>query len=669
MFRITKLTIWFMVSIPLFSFGVSVYAESVNDKTLSPYFFIEGGDPSVGHFPLKSTDVVVNISGVIANVTVIQRYTNEGTRPVNARYVFPASTRAAVHGMKMKIGENVIVAKIRERQTAQKEFNQAQKQGKSASLLKQQRPNVFSMHVANIMPKDTIDIELHYTELLMPSDGTYEFVYPTVVGPRYSNQAVTNAPETDMWIKNPYLKPGSELQTAFHIGVYISTGLDLQDVACPSHETDTIWSTQSIAQILLKESEKSGGNRDFILKYRLAGQKIESGIMLYSGEDENFFLLMVQPPERVETVDIPPREYIFVVDVSGSMDGFPLNTAKNLLQNLISGLRPTDKFNLILFAGASQLMASESLPATQKNIRKAIRIIDNQTGGGGTELYKALKKSLSLPRDEKYSRAVLIVTDGYISAEKKVFRLIQKNLNQTNFFSFGIGSGVNRYLIEGMAKAGLGEPFVVTKPQEARRTVDRFQAYIKSPVLTHVAVKYHGFETFDIEPSAIPDLFAQRPVVVFGKWRGKLEGTIELRGTGGKSEYVQTFNVADSSPDEMNHALRYLWARTRIGRLSDFSIKNDNSENRDQITSLGLTYNLLTAYTSFIAVHEVARNLENDSEDVKQPLPLPEGVSKLAVGGSYSKVPEPELVVLLVILAIILASTFFYRNFKHKQKI
>ncbi len=658
-----------MVSIPLFSFGVSVYAESVNDKTLSPYFFIEGGDPSVGHFPLKSTDVVVNISGVIANVTVIQRYTNEGTRPVNARYVFPASTRAAVHGMKMKIGENVIVAKIRERQTAQKEFNQAQKQGKSASLLKQQRPNVFSMHVANIMPKDTIDIELHYTELLMPSDGTYEFVYPTVVGPRYSNQAVTNAPETDMWIKNPYLKPGSELQTAFHIGVYISTGLDLQDVACPSHETDTIWSTQSIAQILLKESEKSGGNRDFILKYRLAGQKIESGIMLYSGEDENFFLLMVQPPERVETVDIPPREYIFVVDVSGSMDGFPLNTAKNLLQNLISGLRPTDKFNLILFAGASQLMASESLPATQKNIRKAIRIIDNQTGGGGTELYKALKKSLSLPRDEKYSRAVLIVTDGYISAEKKVFRLIQKNLNQTNFFSFGIGSGVNRYLIEGMAKAGLGEPFVVTKPQEARRTVDRFQAYIKSPVLTHVAVKYHGFETFDIEPSAIPDLFAQRPVVVFGKWRGKLEGTIELRGTGGKSEYVQTFNVADSSPDEMNHALRYLWARTRIGRLSDFSIKNDNSENRDQITSLGLTYNLLTAYTSFIAVHEVARNLENDSEDVKQPLPLPEGVSKLAVGGSYSKVPEPELVVLLVILAIILASTFFYRNFKHKQKI
>lgn len=658
-----------MVSIPFFSFGVSVYAESVNNKTLSPYFFIEGGDPSVDHFPLKRTDVVVNINGVIANVTVIQRYTNEGTRPVNARYVFPASTRAAVHGMKMKIGENVIVAKIRERQTAQKEFNQAKKQGKSASLLKQQRPNVFSMHVANIMPKDTIDIELHYTELILPSDGTYEFVYPTVVGPRYSNQAVTNAPETDMWIKNPYLKQGSELQTAFHIGVYISTGLDLQDVVCPSHETDTIWSTQSIAQILLKESEKSGGNRDFILKYRLAGQKIESGIMLYSGENENFFLLMVQPPERVETVDIPPREYIFVVDVSGSMDGFPLNTAKNLLQNLISGLRPTDKFNLILFAGASQLMAPESLPATQKNIRKAIRIIDNQKGGGGTELYRALKKSLSLPRDEKYSRAVLIVTDGYISAEKKVFHLIQKNLNQTNFFSFGIGSGVNRYLIEGMAKAGLGEPFVVTKPQEARRTADRFQAYIKSPVLTNVAVKYHGFETFDIEPSAIPDLFAQRPVVVFGKWRGKLEGTIELRGTGGKNEYVQTFNVADSSPDEMNHALRYLWARTRIGRLSDFSIKKGDSENRDQITSLGLTYNLLTAYTSFIAVHEVARNLESDSEDVKQPLPLPEGVSKLAVGGSYSKVPEPELHVLLVILAIILASTFFYRNFKHKQKI
>ncbi|MFQ5485484.1 MAG: VIT domain-containing protein, partial [Desulfobacterales bacterium] len=349
MFKKSKPAIFFMLIITLIAVETSAYAGGENDKTLSPYFFIEDGDPSVDHFPLKSTDVVVNISGVIADVTVIQRYTNDGARPINAAYIFPASTRAAVHGMKMKIGEKVIAAKIKERQAAIKEFNQAKSRGKSASLLKQQRPNLFSMHVSNIMPEDTIDIELHYTELLTPDDGAYEFVYPTVAGPRYSSLPEKESTETDRWINNPYLKEGAELKTAFHIGVYISTGLALQDVVCPSHETDITWSSRSIAQILLKESEKSGGNRDFILKYRLAGQKIETGLMLYQGEDENFFLLMAQPPERVVVTDICLREYIFIVDVSGSMHGFPLNTAKKLLQDLIGNLKPADKFNVILF--------------------------------------------------------------------------------------------------------------------------------------------------------------------------------------------------------------------------------------------------------------------------------------------------------------------------------
>lgn len=665
----TKYTIGFFVVITLFWPGSTVYAENQAQKTLSPYFFIEGGDPSVDRLPLKRTDVVVHITGVIADVTVMQQYTNEGTRPINASYIFPASIRAAVHGMTMRIGDNVIIAKIRKREAAQKEFDQAKKEGKSASLLKQQRPNVFSMRVANVLPKDTIHIRLRYTELLVPEDGTYEFIYPAVVGPRYASMVQATAPETDRWLQNPYRKPGSATQTAFHIGVNISTGLDLHDLVCTSHETDTIWSAKSTAQVLLKDPEKFGGNRDFILKFRLAGQKIESGMMLYAGEDENFFLLMVQPPKRVEAANIPPREYIFVVDVSGSMSGFPLTTAKNLLETLIGSLRPTDKFNLVLFAGASHVMAPESIPATQKNIRNAVCIIDNQKGGGGTELYNALQRSLSLPRDDAYSRALIIVTDGYIAAEKRVFQLIQTNLNRTNFFSFGIGSGVNRYLIEGMAKAGMGESFIVTKPHEAPVTVGRFKDYIRSPVLTKISIKYPGFEAYDIEPPAVPDLFAQRPLVIFGKWRGDLAGSIEVRGTGGKNEYARVFSVSDQAPDEMNRALRYLWARARIGRLADFNPKAGNAENRELIESLGLTYNLLTAYTSFIAVHSVARNFEGDSRDVKQPLPLPEGVSALAVGGTYSTIPEPELYVLLAILAVIALSMCFYRRLKYRPGV
>jgi len=639
------------------------FGETEGDKTLSPYFFIENGDPSVDRFPLKETHVKVEISGVLADVVVTQQYQNSGTRPINAKYIFPASTRAAVHGMKMVIGENVITAKVMERQSAQEKFDQAKQEGKSASLLKQQRPNVFSMDVANIMPNESIDIELRYTELIVPTDGTYEFVYPTVVGPRYSSQPESTAKETDLWIQNPYLKEGTPDPTRFNINVHVSSGIPIKEISCQTHKTDIIWENDKRAGILLSKSDTCSGNRDFILDYRLAGKKIESGLMLYEGEEENFFLLMVEPPERVLPPDIPPREYIFVVDVSGSMNGFPLNTAKKLLQSLIGNLKPTDKFNVVLFAGASKVMASASVLGTSENIRQALRVIDREKGGGGTELYAALKKSMALPRDEGTARTVLIVTDGYIGAERDVFEMIGCNLNHTNVFAFGIGSSVNRYLIEGMAKAGMGEPFVVTRPEEAEAASIRFRNYVASPVLTHIQVSYSGFETYDIEPVSIPDLFAKRPVIVFGKWRGRTQGMVELSGIGGTGEYLQNFDVGEVVSVKTNRPIRYLWARSRISRLSDFSLNAPNDENRAEMTNLGLTYNLLTDYTSFIAVHEVIRNHEGPGEDVKQPLPLPKNVSNLAVGVSCKSVPEPELGLLTVMVLVIIIMAGYRKRF------
>ncbi len=639
---------------------VAVQATDVN-KTLSPYFLIENGDPQVDQFPLKKTNVNVSISGVIADVVVTQRYANGGPNPINARYIFPASTRAAVHGMTMQIGERRIRAKIEERQAAQRQFDQAKKQGKSASLLKQQRPNVFSMNVANIMPGDHIDIELRYTELLVPTDGTYQFVYPTVVGPRYLSHPESTAQETDRWVKNPYLVEGDPPRGTFTIQVTISAGIKLQEAICNTHATNISWENESMARIGLAPGERHGGNRDFIVDYRLAGRKIESGLMLYTGKDEKFFLLIAQPPERVQPADIPVREYIIVVDISGSMHGFPLNTAKKLLENLIGSLREKDRFNVILFAGGSKVMAPTSLPATQANIQGALQLIDQQRGGGGTDLYSALKKSLALPRDKNVSRSVLIITDGYISAEKDVFGLIQENLNRTNVFSFGIGSSVNRYLIEGIAKAGMGEPFIVTRSEEAFATAERFRRYVASPVLTDIVVKPDGFEIYDVEPVSIPDLFAHRPVIVFGKWRGEPRGHIELSGTGGKGRYVRSFNVAETRPLEMNAALKYLWARHRIARLSDYNVSAADADNKARITSLGLTYNLLTAHTSFIVVHEVVRNPSGVGKDVTQPLPLPEGVSSLAVGGC-ARVPEPELSLMFLVIAVFIASVSLYRR-------
>jgi len=605
--------------------------SSAGDKTLSPYFFVEGGDPAIDRLPLKDTRVDVAIAGVIANVTVRQIYENHGTRPLHIRYVFPASTRAAVHGMTMTVGNVRTVARIKERETAVREFEAARSEGKSASLLEQSRPNVFTMKLANVMPGDTIVVELKYTELLVPTDGLYEFVYPTVVGPRYSEKSTSQALPQDEFVKAAYTRQGEAPRSEFHLSGVLSTGVPLRELRSPSHQIAILTSTQGRAEVTLSGEERLSGNRDFILRYRLGGKEIAPGLLLYQGQDENFFLLLAEPPQVVEPDQIPPREYIFVLDVSGSMHGFPLDTAKKLMRDLANVLRPTDTFNIVLFADGSDTFSGASVPATPANLDRALQFVGRRNGGGGTRLLAALERAVAIDRQPGVSRSIVLVTDGYIEAESEVFDYVRAHRDDVNFFTFGIGSAVNRLLIEGVAKAGLGEPFVVTRAGEAAEAAVRLRRYIDTPVLTGIDVKFAGFDAYDVEPGTIPDLFASRPIVVFGKWRGKLAGSIEISGKTGRGQYQTSIPVSPASADVRHAALRHLWARTRIAVLSDFGPANPGEERVAEITSLGLAYSLLTRYTSFVAVQEVVRTAES-ADDVDQPLPLPGGVSDLAVG-------------------------------------
>jgi Ca-activated chloride channel family protein len=619
--------------------------DASDDKVRSPYFFVEGANPGTESFPLKSTKVTANISGVIADVTVTQVYENQGDVPIHAKYVFPGSTRAAVHGMRIRVGDKAVVARIQERQKAAQEFEEAKAAGKSASLLEQQRPNVFSMAVANILPGNRVEVELTYSEMLVPEEGIYQFVYPTVVGPRYSNTPEAASPEPLKWVHTPYLHEGQATPASLSIHVNLSTGVPLADLRSPSHDVKIDRDNQSVAHVAL---DNDAGSRDFILDYQLSGKEIQSGLLVYQAGQENFFLLTVQPPQRIAAQDIPPREYIFVLDVSGSMFGFPLDTAKQVIRNLIGRLKPSDTFNVVLFSGASRVLSQRSLTASPQNITRAMSAIDSTNAGGGTELEAALRTAIQLPRSNFESRSIVVITDGYIAEERGTFTLIHESLNTTNFFAFGIGSAVNRYLIEGVARAGQGEPFVVTRPEEADAAGDRFRRYIESPVLTNVQVSYRGFDAYDVEPETQPDLFGERPVVVLGKWRGPKAGQIEVTGRTANGTFAQTFDVANSATRPEHAALPQLWARNRIARLSEFNFGREDDEATREITSLGLTYSLLTAHTSFIAVLEEVRNPGGQGTDVDQPLPLPDGVSDLAVGGQYGSGAEPGIWALLV---------------------
>lgn len=654
----------------LMSCPVTVYAgreeaEQEKDVTLAPYFLVEGTDSSTDPFPLKGTEVTANVNGTIAKIHVTQRYANEGENPINAKYVFPASTRVVVHGMTMTVGNHMVRAQIKEKEEAKQVYEEAKSEGKNASLLEEQRANVFTMDVANIMPGDEIAIELTYTELIEPEEGLYQFVFPTVAGPRYSGQVTEEEAEADAWVESPYLAQEAPVESSYDITVNLSTGVPIADLSCGTHEIRVEQEQETSARVTLADPENFAGDRDFILEYRLKGEVMNSGLMLYEGEKENFFQLTVQPPERYEPEDILPREYIFALDVSGSMDGYALDTAKKLISSLVSGLRETDRFNVILFSDTVWTLAPNSLEAVKPNIESALQLIEDQKGGGGTELLSALLTAYHIPKEEDTARTVVMITDGYISDEKEIFDHIRENLGEASYFAFGIGSSVNRYLIEGIAAAGMGEDFVVTEESEAGEAAERFRTYVEAPLLTDIQVEFDGMEVYGTEPSGIPALYASRPIVIYGKWRGEPGGTVRITGKRGEEDFAEEIPVTEECISPENEAIQYLWARKRVEMLTDYSSKTGDQVKKE-VTSIGLKYSMVTPYTSFVAVVEEIRNPEGDSKDVNQPNKLPFGVSGLAVGGGYMTGAEPGgMLPGLLLGATLLLRTAYYR--KRKQ--
>ena len=577
-------------------------------KSCSPYFIVRSPLPGTEKFKLQSTDITAQIDGVIANVTVNQIYVNNGRQKLEAVYVFPGSTRAAVYGLDMKIGDRKISARVKEREQARKEYDAARKTGKRASLLEQHRPNVFQMNVANIMPGDTITVTMYYTELLEHRDGVYEFVYPGVVGPRYStgNEDWVEQSIAQLTVKQP----------RFNIRTIVKAAVPVTDIRCSSHPVSISRPDPGTTVVSLANPQDEKTSQDYILQYSLRDRQVQSGLMYYDHGDEKFFMLMMQPPGKIMPEDIPPREYIFIVDVSGSMLGFPLEVSKEILRKLISSLRPADIFNVMLFESSNSMMSKRSLPATPENIENAIRLIDRRGGNGGTRLYPALEKAFAFETTPEYARTFIIATDGFVTVEEAAFQMVRNNRNKANLFALGIGSA-NRYLIEGLAYAGAGEAYFIENKTSAQAVGEKLIKVISTPVLSHIRINWEGFDVFDVEPLPVADLFAEKPIVLYGKFRGKPTGQISLTGITPSGKFVQSLPVNKAVKSD-NEALRYLWARNRIRYLSDYAgyFGEKGADHSKQITEMGLKYNLLTDCTSFLAVDDQEIEMVVESEMV-----------------------------------------------------
>lgn len=598
-----------------------------------PYLQTLTTDDPGEHLPLKHSHAQVQVLDGLAKVELTQVFENRGDNSIDALYVFPASTHAAVHALEMQIGERVVRAVLQTRDAARRTYKRAKKNGYSAALLEQQRPNVFAMNLANIQPGDVIQVRLRFTESLVPEQGVYELVLPNVVGPRYVNGQEVDPPSPTRWTANPHLGANSDAPFDFSAEVALRSGQDISAIQC-SHPV--LIDYPNAGEALLKlAADPAHANRDLVIRYRLQGKAVQPSLLLYQQGDEKFFSLTVQPPSRVEGQDIVPREYIFIMDVSGSMNGFPLETSKKLLRDLLDELRPQDYFNVMLFAGSNGLLSPSSLPVSRSNLRKAQALVNLQSGGGGTELLSALRRALKLPRQHDASRIFVIATDGYVAIEPQAMALVRQNIGAANLFAFGIGSSVNRYLIEGLASAGQGEPFVVEDPARAKEVADRFLQYISAPVLQNIQLDFGDFQAYDVEPKIPADLFAERPIVVTGRYHGDPKGSIVLQGDGANGSFGIEIPVEIDTNSAHNSALPLLWARQRVQNLSDLQ-DPVQQQHRQTITDIAQRYGLLSRYTSFVAVDSEQRG-SGKSRAVRQTLPLPQGMNNQGYRGIGSR--------------------------------
>lgn len=601
--------------------------------------------------PLKHTDVKAEISGFLSRVVVTQEFENPFKEKIEAVYTFPLPQNAAVDDMTMIVGDRTVRGKILRREEAEAVYEAAKSNGQTASLLNQERPNIFTQSVANILPGEQIKITISYVETLKYEAGSYEFVFPMVVGPRYVPGAATGAqgngfaPDTDRVPDASRITPqpvpeGMRVGHDISLDVALDAGVPIDLISSNTHDVNVERPDDRRARVSLKD-EATIPNKDFVLRYDVAGKKIEDALLTHSSGTGGFFTLILQPPERVTAEDVTPKELVFVLDTSGSMSGFPIEKAKETMKLALDNLYPYDTFNLITFSGDEHILFPEPVPATKENLQKAQAFLESRQGGGGTEMMKAIKASMDPSNAQNHVRIVCFMTDGYVGNDMEIIGEVQKHPN-ARVFAFGIGSSVNRFLLDGMARYGRGEVEYVGLNDDGSAAARRFYERVRSPLLTDISVDWNGLPVADVYPKIVPDLFSAKPVILTGRYTGNGRGTIRLRGKMAGRDFVREIPV-DFSTSQQHDVLATLWARTRVDDLMSQDFKgaqqgNMQDEVKQAITQLGLDYRLMTQFTSFVAVEEMIVTDGGQPRRIDVPVEVPEGVNRAGVFGQEGEI-------------------------------
>lgn len=571
---------------------------------------------------LLNTSVNIDVNGLVARVSVMQEFQNEGNEWVEGVYVFPLPDDAAVDHMRLYVGERFIEGEIREKAQARKEYEQAKQQGKKTSLVEQQRANLFTTSVANIAPGETVVVEIEYLEIIRYADGTFSLRFPMTLTPRYipgtavqDRQGSGWSPDTDLVDDASLITPpmvGSSRGHQVSLQARINAGVPLEIIASRYHPVNVGESTGHYTVSLAGGRVKM--DHDFELLWRPVPSAAPRGMVFTETKDgEPYYLLMVMPPDSGEALTARvPREMIFVVDTSGSMHGVSIEQARKALLRAIDGLQPGDRFNVIEFNSHANALFNDSVLADGSNLATARNFVTRLQANGGTEMRAALQRALRTPPSEAYLRQVIFITDGAVGNEEGLFELIAAKLDGARLFTVGIGSAPNSWFMRKAAETGRGTFTTISALHEVAEKMDRLFRKLEHPQVTDIDLQWPGGTVVETYPSVVPDLYLGEPVAVRVKASGQFRPGERVRVTGNSVAGAWSTELPLAA-DTPSAGVAALWARARIAELLDRERRGaDPGETRDEIVKTALTHHLVSKHTSLVAVDKTPVRLAGD---------------------------------------------------------
>ena len=591
-----------------------------------------------------NSEVDITVSGLTVRASLRQSFRNDGTEWVEGLYVFPLPDGAAVDHMRMQVGERVIEGEVQEKKKAKATYEKAKREGKRASLVKQERANLFTTAVANLGPGETVTIEIEYLDTAQYDEGTFSLRFPMTLTPRYIPGVPNGDRQGSGWSADTGRVPDASLVTPpqvasskdhrISVRAVIDAGLPLEFVASRYHPVK-VEEQDDIYDVRFAQSDIAM-DHDFELIWR-PSRSASPRAMLFSEtlDGEPHLLLMMVPPndKNVSTV-ILPRDLVFVIDTSGSMHGVSIQQAKRALQLALSGLRPVDRFNVIQFNSTTEMLFTASVTATNANVDRAREFVDNLRANGGTEMRPALQRALRSADVATHLRQVIFITDGSVGNETELYSLIENELGNARLFTVGIGSAPNGWFMRKAAESGRGTHVTISALHEVNEKMGRLFRKLERPQVTDIVVEWPDDVEAEPYPATVPDLYDGEPVVIRARLKRAPRGGDQLkisgRSAGGEwgAEMPLTGNV--DSP-----GIAAVWARAHIASLLDSERRGANAETvRAAVVETALRHHLVSKFTSLVAVDKTpVRPVDLASKTEQVPNLLAHGQSQRAIFG------------------------------------